>query len=76
MNNNIAFKNKSIEQLAKEEAAAYAPLYDQLNEVLAAIGQERGYAFILDTDVKALPFINPAMGEDISQVVKDALTAE
>ncbi len=76
MNNNIAFKNKSIEQLAKEEAAAYAPLYAQLNEVLAAIGQERGYAFILDTDVKALPFINPARGEDISQVVKDALTAE
>lgn len=55
------------------EAEALAPLYAKLNEVLAAIGQERGYAFILDTDVKALPFINPAMGEDINDTVKDAL---
>jgi len=76
MNYNIAFKNKSLEQLARDEEAAYAPLYDKLNEVLAAIGQEQGYAFILDTDVKALPFINPAMGEDINQAVKNALTAE
>ena len=73
MNQNIAFKNKSIEQLASDEAEAFAPLYAKLNAVLAAIGQERGYAFILDTDVKALPFINPAMGEDINDIVKDAL---
>jgi len=73
MEKNIAFKNKSNEQLAKDEANAFAPLYAKLNEILAAIGQEKGYAFILDTDVKALPFINPAMGEDINQVVQDAL---
>ena len=75
MNYNIAFKNKSLEQLARDEEAAYAPLYDKLNEVLAAIGQEQGYAFILDTDVKALPFINPAMGEDINQAVKKILVS-
>ena len=73
MQKNIAFKNSSLEQLAKDEKEAYAPLYDKLNAALAAIGQEKGYAFILDTDVKALPFINPAMGEDINEAVKDAL---
>ncbi|MBR1411087.1 MAG: OmpH family outer membrane protein [Prevotella sp.] len=73
---NIAFKNKSREQLAKDEADAFAPLYDKLNTVLAAIGQEKGFAFILDTDVKALPFINPAMGEDINEAVKEGLQEE
>ena len=70
---NIAFKSNSLEQLAKDEAEALAPLYDKLNAALAAIGQEKGYAFVLDTDVKALPFINPAMGEDINEIVKNAL---
>ena len=73
MAKNVAFKNNSLEQLAKDEAEALAPLYDKLNATLAAIGQEKGYAFVLDTDVKALPFINPAMGEDINEVVKNAL---
>ena len=73
MAKNVAFKNKSVEQLAKDEADALAPLYDKLNATLAAIGQEKGYAFVLDTDVKTLPFINPAMGEDINEVVKNAL---
>ena len=73
MAKNIAFKNNSLEQLAKDEAEALTPLYDKLNTALAAIGQEKGYAFVLDTDVKALPFINPAMGEDINEIVKNAL---
>jgi outer membrane protein len=76
MAKNVAFKNKSIEQLDKDKAEAFAPLYDKLNAALAAIGQEKGYAFILDTDVKALPFINPAMGEDINKAVQELLNAE
>ena len=73
MQQNIAFKNNSVEQLAKEEEEAFAPLYSKLNETLARICAEKGYAFIIDTDVKALPFINPAMGHDLNQQVQDAL---
>ena len=76
MAKNIAFKSNSLEQLANEQTEAFAPLYDKLNAALAAIGHERGYAFILDTDVKALPFINPAMGEDINEAVQELLNAE
>ena len=50
-----------------------APLRIKLIETLGKIGREQGYAFILDTDIKALPFINPAMGEDINQLVQNAL---
>ena len=73
MEKNINFKNSSRQQLAEAETEAFSPLYAKLNAVLAAIRQDRGYAFILDTDVKALPFINPDMGEDINDIVKDAL---
>ena len=69
MEKNIAFKEKSRQELAEAEKNAMAPLKIRLIELLGKIGRERGYAFILDTDVKALPFINPAMGEDINQLV-------
>ena len=69
MERNIAFKEKSRQELAEAEKNAMAPLKIRLIELLGKIGRERGYAFIYDTDVKALPFINPAMGEDINQLV-------
>ena len=50
-----------------------APLKILLIEVLDKICRENGYAFIIDTDVKALPCINPAMGYDLNQQVQDAL---
>jgi outer membrane protein len=73
MQKNIAFKNNSVEQLAKDEEAAFAPLYNKLNETLARICAEKGYAFIIDTDTKAVPVVNPLMCEDINQVVQNAL---
>ena len=76
MHKNIDFKNKSLEQLAKDEADAYAPLHAKLNETLAKMCSEKGYAFIIDTDAKAVPVVNPLMCEDINQAVQDALQAE
>ena len=73
MEKNIQFKEKSREELAEAERQAMAPLRIRLIEQLGIIGRERGYAFIYDTDTKALPFINPAQGEDINQLVQDAL---
>ena len=73
MDKNIAFKQQGLAELAHAEQEAMAPLRIKLIEALGKIGRERGYAFIVDTDQKALPFINPAMGEDINQTVQDAL---
>ena len=73
MERNIAFRQKSLEELSEAEQQAMAPLRIRLIEALGKIGRERGYAFIVDTDQKALPFINPSMGEDINQLVQDAL---
>jgi outer membrane protein len=73
LDKNIAFKKESQRLLAEAEAEALAPLKERLNAALAKVGQEKGYAFILNTDQNAAPFINPAMGEDATELVKAAL---
>lgn len=70
---NIAFKKEAERLLKQAEADMYAPLKDKLNAVLAKIGMERGYAFILNTDNDALPFVNLSYGEDVTTLVLDAI---
>ena len=70
---NIAFKAEGRRQLAEAEAEALVPLKEKLSACLYRIGLERGYAFILNTDQNAVPFIHPGMGDDINQSVQDAL---
>ena len=76
MEKNIQFKEKSREELAEAERQAFAPLRIRLIELLGRIGRERGYAFIYDSDTKALPFINPAQGDDINDLVRNSLNEE
>jgi len=76
MEKNIAFKKDARRLLAAFEKDALTPLHDTLKQVLAKIGQEQGYAFILNTDSDACPYIDPAAGEDISIIVRDALAKQ
>ena len=73
MARNIKFKENSRQELAQIEKETLAPLKIRLIELLGQIGRERGYAFIYDTDTNALPFLNPAMGDDLNQLVRNAL---
>ena len=73
MERNIQFKEQGRQELANAERQAMAPLRIRLIELLSTIGREKGYAFIYDTDTKALPFLNIDFGEDINQLVQDAL---
>ena len=73
MEKNIQFKEQGRQELADAEREALAPLRIRLIELLSTIGREKGFAFIYDTDTKALPFLNIEFGEDINQLVQDAL---
>ena len=75
MEKNIAFREKSRAELARAEQEAMAPLRIQLIELIGTIAREQGFAFIYDTDTKALPFVNIDFGTDINQLVQDALNA-
>lgn len=70
---NVAFKAESVKLLQQAEKEIYAPLKEKLKKVVAAIGAEKGYAVILNTDDDACPYIDPEMGEDVSQLVREAL---
>ena len=73
MEKNLAFKEEAKRLLKQAEEEAYAPLRLKLSEVLRGIGDARGYAFILNTDNDAVPYVSSVVGEDISSLVKDTL---
>lgn len=73
LSKSIAFKHEAERLLRRAEADMYAPLKHKLDSVLGVIGTQRGYAFILNTDNNALPFVNTAYGEDISGIVAEAI---
>jgi outer membrane protein len=73
LDKNIAFKKESKKLLCQAHCEAMAPLKEKLIAVLAQIGEERGYAFILNTDVNGTPWLNKQMGDDITETVKDLL---
>ena len=70
---NVEFKAEARRLLQQAEVEAFAPLREKLQRVVNKIGSERGYAFILNTDGDACPYVNPEMGEDVSQIIKEAL---
>lgn len=70
---NLKFKEEANRLLAQAENDAYAPLKRKLNATVKKIGMERGYAFVLNTDGDACPYVDSTMGDDISVIIADAL---
>lgn len=73
MAKNMAFKAESERLLKQAEEDAYAPLKKQIREALQKIGKAKGYAFILNADHDSLPYVDAAMGEDITELIKENL---
>ena len=73
MQKNINFKNESQRLLKQAEADAFAPVKNKLYNALTKVGKAQGYAFILNTDGDACPYVNPEMGEDATELIKEAL---
>ena len=70
---NMAFKKEAQQLLKKAEKEALAPIKLKVMLAAAKVGQQRGYAFILNIDGDALPYVDSTMGEDITQAVKAEL---
>jgi len=73
LDKNVAFKEKSRQLLQQAEREARAPLERRLADVLTKVGQERGFAFILNTDETSAIWVNPQMGEDVTEAVVQLL---
>ena len=66
---NMAFKQESDRLLAKAEEEALAPLRTKLDNAIKALGSEKDFIVILNTDNNAAPYINPVFGEDVTEIL-------
>ena len=73
MEKNVAFKAEAARILKQAELEAYAPLKAKVNEAAKKIGKEKGFAFVLNTDNDAAPYLNDEMGVDITEEMKEIL---
>ena len=73
LDKNIAFKNESLRILEETEAQLMESINLMVKICVQQVGQKHGYAFILNTDADALPWLNPEMGEDVTEEVKALL---
>ena len=73
MTQSIKFKEEAQMLLVQAEKDLQAELLLRLNEVIRQVGAERGYAFIINIDGNACPFINTMVGEDATNFVKEKL---
>lgn len=76
LDRNIEFKKQSQKMLSEAEANMMEAIKTTINMAVNIIAQKRGYAFVLNTDKEAVTFINPALGEDITEAVKQLLNEE
>ena len=67
MEKNIAFRDEARRLLEAARQDAETPLRKRIDEAVAVIGAEGGYAFVLNTDGNACPYVNPAMAEDVTE---------
>lgn len=70
MENGITFRIESQKTLAQAEKDLMAEVKKKLNNVILEVGVEYGYAFVLNTDDDACPFINPVIGVDVTDLVR------
>lgn len=73
MDRGIKFRKEAEQLLADAERAMLKDLSKKLDEAIVAVGMETGYSFILNIDDHACPFINPLLGDDVSNLVREKL---
>lgn len=73
MDKGIKFRKEAEKLLSDAEQSLLKNLSHQLDEAIVEVGTEMGYSFIINTDDNACPFINPILGDDVSNVVREKL---
>jgi len=73
MDAGVAFRMKSQELLSQAEKELMQEASNRLNRALLEVGQEYGYACILNTDNNSCPFINSNIGVDVTELIRQKL---
>lgn len=76
MEKNIAFKQEAERLLKQAEADMMAPVNKRLHDALQRLGEDNGYALIINTDNAGAAWINPAAATDVTHTLKERLQAK
>lgn len=66
MEGSLKFREEARKLLEQSEADTMQPLKQRVDNAVARLGMERGYAFILDTDKGSFPFVSGTIGTDVT----------
>lgn len=69
MDESIKFKNEARGILEAKEKEVMDRLRRQINDAIRKLAQDRHYAFIINTDGDTYPFVNPEMGDNVTEDV-------
>ncbi len=76
MEESLQFKQEAKGLLQKKENEVVGRLRERLNRAISELASERGYAFVLNIDNNSFPFVNGAMGEDITNELLNRLNTK
>jgi len=75
MEKGLAFRRSADSLLRRAEAELYAPLRAAVDSAVKAVGLERGYGYVVNTDERAYVFLHPEVAEDATPFVLEKLQA-
>lgn len=75
MERGIQFRSDMAELLKSAQKELEAPILAKLDSTIKIVGEEKGCEFVMNTDAHAFPFIDPTLGEDITEAVRQKLLA-
>ena len=70
MDQSLQFKKEAQDLLTKAEAELMEPIHARLKDAIQAVGKSRKYAYVLNTDANAYPYIS---GEGEAENCTDAV---
>ena len=70
---NTAFKKEAERLLSQAEREAMTPIRKRIDDAIGKLGSEGGYAFVLNSDNGAVPYIDSSCATDITANLKAAL---
>ncbi len=76
MERDLAFRQKADSLLADAEKELLQPVKDKLNMAIHAVGSERGYDLIINTDNHVYPYYNASLTEEATPYVEAKLYPE
>ncbi len=73
MERDLAFRHQADSLLTAAQKELLLPVAAKLDSAIRLVGAERGYDFVINTDVKSHPYVNAALTEDATPYVREKL---